>query len=137
LNDYLRPLLHRVLDNLADTVAYGLLPPAARSDPVMWVRREHNSVADHLCNKTMDTLKCDWRKDRGIQRHPGSDVVIFFDGGTRQTCSASAWVLSVLYDGKLVPAVAGGLYFAQPISSFTAEAIALEHATDELQKWLS
>ena len=34
-------------------------------------------------------------------------------------------------------AVAGGLYFAQPISFFTAETIALEHATDELQKWLS
>ena len=39
LNDYLRPLLHRVLDNLADTVAHGLLPPATRSDPVMWARR--------------------------------------------------------------------------------------------------
>ena len=85
----------------------------------------------------MDSLKCDWRKERQISRLLGSNVVVFSDGGTRPTCSASAWVLSVLHEGKLVPAVAGGLYFAQPISSFTAEAIALEQATDELKKWLA
>lgn len=140
LNDHLRPLLHRVLDNLAEIVGFGFLPPVASNDPVLWAKREHNSVADHLCNKTMDNMQGSWREERQVNCRRGDNVVIFSDGGTRSTCSASAWVLCVFLDRngekKLIPVVAGGLYFEKPISSFTAEAIALEHATQELLSWL-
>ena len=115
----------------------GLLPPSSAADPVLWAKRDRNSVADHLCNRTMDTLRCAWSEVRDSDVDPLGNAVIFSDGGTRSDCSASAWVLCILQNGILVPRVAGGLYFNPPISSFAAETIALEKATDELRAWLA
>ena len=65
--------------------------------------------------------------------------MLFSDGGSRSDCSASAWVLCVWATRggkrKLVPAIAGGIFFPEPISSFAAETIALEEATKELKSW--
>ena len=75
----------------------------------MWTRRGNNSVADYLCNRTMDIVKGTWREERQKpdEVDPSSNIVIFSDGGTRTDCSASAWVLCVVetdsHGHKLVP----------------------------------
>ena len=110
---------------------------ASAADPVLWAKRDRNSVADYyLCNHIMDTLQCAWSEVRDPDDLPKGNVVVFSDGGTRTDCSASAWVLCVLQNGVLVPKVAGGLFFKPPISSFAAETIALEQATEELKAWM-
>lgn len=88
----------------------------------------------------MDIVKGPWREERQTTAHPSSNVVIFSDGGARTNFSARTWVVSVLVDAdgvqKLVPMVDAGLYFQEPISSFAAEAIALEQAMLKLRQWL-
>ena len=137
LNEQFRPPLHRIVDNLAEFIGLGLLPPSSAADPVLWAKRDRNSAADYLWNYTMDTLQCAWSEERDSDVDPLGNAVILSDGGTRTDCSASSWVLCVLQNGVLVPKVAGGLYFNPPISSFAAETIALEKATDELRAWLA
>ena len=112
------------------------MPPSTRSDPIRWEHREHNKVADYLCNLTMDVKRCTWRETRNADILLESNLVIFSDGGTRAECSASAWVLCAAIKEATIPILAGGIYFPQPISSFTAEAIALEKATEETIAWL-
>ena len=87
LNAEYRPLLQRTLANLADVVAYGRWPPTMRCDPVVWAKREFNTVADFLSNLSMDVRKDSWRE---VKRGPvsrNSNVVVFSDGGTRKSPS--------------------------------------------------
>ena len=104
-----------------------------------WVNRSKNTVADHLCNRTMDVVKGAWREERNMDIPPGCNIVVFSDGGTRETCSASAWLITAVLHNRGVetysPVVAAGIYFDDPISSFLAEAIALERATVEMLRW--
>ena len=46
LNEQFRPPLYRIVDNLAEFIAQGLLPPSSAADPVLWAKRHRNSVAD-------------------------------------------------------------------------------------------
>ena len=87
----------------------------------------------------MDTKKASWREEREHVRESGDNVVAFSDGVSRNDCSASAWVLCVWATRggkrKLIPVIAAGIFFPAPISSFAAEAVALEEATKELKSW--
>ena len=61
------------------------------------------------------------------------NCMIHSDGGTRATrCSASAWILDVgVFDGEKWVAhhfAMGGTFYAEPISSFSAECLALMEA---------
>ena len=131
------PVVSRINHNIVDLITEGFLPPSARCDPVRWEKREHNKVADYLCNMTMDSKRCTWRDVRHTVAPQSCNFLAFSDGGTRSTCSASAWIICAVLEDKTIPMVAGGIYFEQPISSFTAEAIALEKATVELSFLLS
>eukprot|EP00973_Karenia_brevis_P081730 11330657-Karenia_brevis.AAC.1 len=70
--------------------------------------------------------------DHGLDDTPGS-VICFSDGGCRWgQCAGAAWAIVVgscsnkLWSYTLVRA--GGRYFAEPVSSFVTEAVALEEA---------
>eukprot|EP00959_Pyramimonas_sp_CCMP1952_P040308 843032-Pyramimonas_sp.AAC.1 len=90
LIDSCRPLVHRIVDNTCEVVSCGRLPPEGASDPVRWVNRSQNTMADHLCNRTMDVVKGAWREERNFDIPPRSSIVISSDGGTRATCPACA-----------------------------------------------
>ena len=128
--------MHRVLENDAGFISHGMMPPSDISDPIMWTHRENNKLADYLCNRTMDDVKGEWREVRDYSAERARNVVVFSDGGTRADCSASAWALCVVIGQTLHPVIAAGIFFQVPISSFAAEAIALENATRELRQWL-
>ena len=94
-------------------------------------------IADFLVNYTMD-LGESWRHCNDWPC-PGRDIddcrlVIHSDGGTRaRNCSASAWVAEILVDSpsgiQTHRLASGGTYINNPISSFLAEAMALEEST--------
>ena len=136
LNDNFRPLMHRVLENVAGFISQGMMPPSDIRDPIMWTPRENNKLADYLCNRTMDDVKGEWREVRDYSAERARNVVVFSDGGTRADCSASAWALCVVIGQTLHPVIAAGIFFQVPISSFAAEAIALDNATREFRQWL-
>ena len=69
-----------------------------------------------------------------------ANFVMHCDGGTRMgTCSAAAWVLEAhlqTHRGRQIVRLAQkGVYMAEPISSFTAELIALEDCAVSFERF--
>ena len=103
-------------------------------DIVFWHKRAWNLRADYLVNYTMDE-QTSWFQ-RGPLPEAGlanSNLIVHMDGGTRAgKCSAAAWCIeAVAHYGSYittVPVILAGTYIQDPISSFTAEALALEEA---------
>ena len=54
LDDQYRPLLTRVVERIADLLANVWVLPQMWDDPVRWMPREYNKVADGLADLTMD-----------------------------------------------------------------------------------
>lgn len=139
LNDSYAPLFTRVLDNLKGIFQEGFVPPRTVDDPVLWVDRGRNKLADYLCNVTMDR-KRSWRKERSIDMPPEFNVVAVSDGGARPHCSACGWAVGICFlaDGiqKFEPLIVAGTYLDPWVNSFLAETLALEHATLEMKKWM-
>ena len=134
---YIICLIYIHIQSLGCILDSGWLPPHDWGDPVTWRRREQNTAADHLVNYTMDT-RASWSEclDWPFPGHRLSDcnVILHADGGTRsRQCSASAWVLDVgIFTStgwKFEPLVFGGHFYDEPISSFTAEALALAESS--------
>eukprot|EP00959_Pyramimonas_sp_CCMP1952_P435224 9113300-Pyramimonas_sp.AAC.1 len=78
---------------------------------------------------------------QGVALH-SCNVLVHADGGTKaQSCSATGWVVEVgrFIDGawNFGPVAMSGSFFATPISSFQAEALALEECAVFLQKLLT
>ena len=106
------------------------------ADPIVWHRREYNKIADYIANHTVDVKKT-WHKEC---RHAQPDLdlqeasfIFHSDGGTRaEQCSSAGWFLeAVVVRNDLrytFPIALHGQYFAEPISSFLAEAMALDEA---------
>ena len=111
-----------------------LTPCTPHDDPVVWQRREYNKKADFIFNYTMD-CQMDWQRCYGsllADLDLGNvNWICHSDGGTRgSSCSAAGWIIEVVLtrDGVQYtrPVMMGGTYFSVPVSSFVAEAIALE-----------
>ncbi len=137
LNDSYLPLFTRILDNLRDIFKEGFVPPRLVDDPILWVKRDKNKLADYLCNVTMDR-KRSWRKERSIDMPSKYHWFAVSDGGARPQCSACGWAVGIcfLVDGayKFEPLVVAGEYLDPRVNSFLAEALALEQATLEMKK---
>ena len=108
----------------------GWAPPRRWKDPVTWKPRGYNKIADYLVNATMD-LEASWTRQLQDIPADGCNIICHSDGGTRiGRCSAAAYIVEarVERDGVLTTSVLamGGLYMNRPVSSFLAEAIALE-----------
>ena len=130
----LAPIFDRMTKMLFELILRNWSPHDCIADPITWQRREHNKKADFIVNHTMDR-KQDWKREF---QPPFSDftlrdanLICHSDGGTRgEACSAAGWIIeaSVTRDGaiSIFPLVWCGKYFAEPLSSFLAEAIAVE-----------
>ena len=46
-----------ITENLKSAIFMGWRPPRPGDDPVLWQKRDHNRMADHLVNATMDMQK--------------------------------------------------------------------------------
>ena len=109
---------------------------------VEWRPREYNSVADHLCNVTMDSGLCIDQSfpdclRRALDR--GSNLQIYSDGGFRSpNQAATGWALyeCSCEDGcvrfKLLAQGSAALKSCR--SSFEAEVLALEAAVLNLAR---
>ena len=123
----------------------GLLPNCPHLDPVIWRKREFNKKADFLVNHTMD-VRGSWHQvcpipfpDLSLSE---ANFIIHFDGGTRgDDCSAAAWILEArVHRDKTVvefPVMLCGKFMCPAVSSFMAEAIALESCTEIFSKFVS
>ena len=108
---------------------------------MVWHKRELNVVADFLANYTMDIGRT-WIRELEWP-FPGKsltscNLVAHSDGGARaHSCSSAAWIVEagILADGQWIfkPVAMAGTFMSQFISSFTAEAIALEECTRYLR----
>ena len=132
--DSLLPVLERITDAMFQLISIGWTPATCIADPVMWHRRESNQIADFLANFTMESGES-WLKEIAPTVRDFSpceaNFICHSDGGTRKgSCSAAAWVVeaSVVRDNRrhTLPLAFRGIYFSTPVSSFTAEAVALD-----------
>ena len=107
-------------------------------------RRENNRIADFLVNYTMD-VGTGWQRDVPPALSDFSvleaNFIVHSDGGTRAgSCSAAAWFAeAVVWRGgrrHLFPLRMCGVYIETPVSSFSAEALALEDAVNYLSQLL-
>ncbi len=137
LNDSYVPLFTRILDDIRDIFKEGFAPPRLVDDPVLWVDRGKNKMADYLCNVTMDRKKS-WRKERSIDMPLDFNWFAVSDGGARPLCSACGWAVGICFVvdrlQKFEPLVVAGTYLEPRVNSFLAEALALEHATLEMKE---
>ena len=134
--DDLFPVFERLTSTMFQMISAGWTSARHIADPVIWHRRENNQIADFLANFTMETgeswlkeiepVVCDFSPDE-------ANFICHSDGGTRKgSCSAAAWVLeaSVFKDNHRhsFPLAFRGIFFSTPVSSFTAETVALDDA---------
>ena len=72
-------------------------PPHILGDPVIWMRRVHNKVADGLADFAMDK-QVSWEKRYVITKPPHkSNLCIYSNGGRRSsTCASSAFVVGLV-----------------------------------------
>ena len=137
-------MFSRMLYNLFDLIAIGWTPADTVEDPILWHRRCFNEISDYIVNHTMD-IKRSWYQrfqppfeDYDIFR---SNLLVHTDGGTRAgECSASAWYVEacIVQSGRELkfPLAMSGTYLEAPVSSFTAEAIALDESIEFVRKLL-
>ena len=132
----LSKMFTKIIDRIDMVLGDDWLPPQAWDDPIIWRPRGRNTVADHLANYTMDSQKSwaecfEWPFPG--RRLDECNVMIHSDGGTRRhASSASAWILQVgTLSGtnwEVKTLAMGGTYHEKPMSSFTAETLALAEA---------
>ena len=134
-------MLQRIVARLARWIGAGWHPLTPWGDPVSWNRRTGNVVADALANRAMDIGE-DWKS---ILDFPHSllgqrcNFLFHSDGGTRVgQCSGTGWILEAFAPDRVLPyrVAAAATFIACPISSFTAECLALDHATEAFDRFL-
>ena len=130
----LAPIFERMTQNIFELLGAGWTPECQVADPVLWQRREHNEIANHIVNAAMDA-KADWYKrfdppfvDFKINE---ANFICHSDGGTRgELCSAIGWIVEciVFRNGTFhqFPYAIAGTFLKDPVSSFLAEAMALD-----------
>ena len=130
-NDGLQECFESMLSNLEGLLEEGRFSSGLWNDPVKWAPREHNIVADYLCNYTMDHQK-NWHQVYAECLPADFNLLVHSDGGARATCGAAAWIVEACFlEGDTFvtrPVASSGVYLDGRISSFDAEAWALYHA---------
>ena len=138
-NPSLAPMFERISRIIFSMFDSGWRPARDIDDVICWHRREWNVRADYLVNYTMDIRKSWFQRGRiSAEDFANANILVHTDGGTRAgTCSAAAWcVEAVVRKGGCevtIPVLLAGTFITDPISSFTAEAIALEEAVEAVR----
>ena len=123
----------------------GWTPPSPWGDPVVWTSRDGNILADAVVNAAMDRghdVKHVFPLPRSVLGQRACNFVFHSDGGTRaERCSGAGWTMDASVtatDGvaNTHRVAAAATYLAQPTSSFKAECIALDLATEAFQRFL-
>ena len=115
----------------------GWRPPQLAEDPVQWMPRKHNKVADGLADLTMDRM-CSWSKRYPTKLGPNyANIVIQSDGGRRsETCAAASVIIWIfgMFEGETLyqPWYAEGVYIPVDVTVFQAEMIALDRAIERV-----
>ena len=108
-------------------------------DPIQWMPRKHNKVADGLADYTMDT-GASWSKTFPVQLNLlRANIIVQTDGGKRGGVCAAASVVIGLFtmcDGNMIyePFYAEGIFLTGAVSVFQAEAIAVESGARKLSQ---
>ena len=108
-------------------------------DPVRWMHREYNNVANGLADLTMNRRSSWSRQFSPTRLASDCNVIVQTDGGVRNgDCASAAFIIGfcgrclegTFYD----PILAQGTFIATQCSSFAAEAIALDKATAAVKR---
>ena len=127
------PILSRILDRIAGHLACQWTPPYLWDEPVRWLPRSYNKVADGLADLTMDRRET-WTRRFASGGISGSNLIVQTDGGLREgDCAAASFIIGCWRMGKYEPLVAHGTYLKCSCTLFQAEAIALDEATAAVQ----
>lgn len=138
---YFVPAFTRCTNNLVSILDLGWKTAQSYTDPIVWVSRNFNSVADRFATNTMrkgTSWNRIWRENFHGTR--GNNLTGFSDGGSRDDwgVSASAWVIGTNTgegDGQhWKPLVAGGVFFNKTNSSFMVETVAADNMIADLHK---
>ena len=141
-NPDLRPPFERMSKNMFNLLALGYRPSTDIEEPILWHKREWNKrELDHLVNYTMDYKKS-WYQELTPPikfNFKEAQFTIYTDGGTRAgSCSAAAWLCEVrATQGNTIyefPLLMAGTYLDVPVSAFTTEAMALDHALEKMAR---
>jgi hypothetical protein len=144
MSDDLAPILARVTASLFRLFESGWTPVKVIDDPVTWRKRDWNKIADYIVNYTMDVRRSWYQRFdspwEGFTFRE-ANLIIHQDGGTRVgNCSAAGWYMEarVVRERKAYtfPLVMAGTFLETPVSSFLAEAIAIEESTRFVVKML-
>jgi len=127
------PILDRIVRGLVQFYDAGWRPPRSYDDPVVWMNRSHNKVADGLADLTMDRGRS-WAKLFETSIDPReANWVIHTDGDRRSnSCAAASSIVGFLScrNGlfNYEPWFAQGAYLNGGATVFQAEAIAIDEA---------
>ena len=108
-------------------------------DPVKWMKRCNNRVADGLADLTMDTRSTWHKRFDTTLAIDQANIIVQTDGGLREGDSAAAaWIIGLWgHDGggyKYEPLIAHGTFLEADCTVFRAEAIDLDEACAEVQR---
>ena len=87
--------------------------------------------------------KTSWSKLEDIRLPGHFNLLMHSDGGTRPTCSAVAWVVEAIFfdaaaqEWKQMLVAMSTTFLETPISSFTAEALALYQCSDFVKTFIN
>jgi len=129
-----RPLVERILSNILDHIANRWGPPQMWHEPVKFLPRSYNKVADGLADLTMDIRKSWERRFATTMKVCAANIVVQTDGGLREgDCASAAWIIGLWGENGYEPLVAHGTYLSSMCTVFMAEAIALDEAAAEVR----
>ena len=129
-------IFERIANHIVALYGFGWRPPRLSDDPVVWMARSHDKVADGLADLTMDQGRS-WKREYVISQDPlKANWVIQTDGGRRsENCAAAALVIGIwVCNGEKFqyePWFAQGTFLVGGATVFQTEAIALDKAV----KW--
>ena len=136
----LAPMFERITRNIFSMFQSDWRPARDIDDMVRWQQRAWNVRADYLVNYTMESRRSWYQSGRiSTEDLANANFLVHTDGGTRAgTCSAAAWCIeAVVCKGAYAVTttiVIAGTFISDPISSFTAESIALDEAVEAVRK---
>ena len=130
-----------LLDKIADHFQCQWTPPSLCEDPVKWMARSFNKVADGLADLTMDNRKS-WTQRFCTSLAVGdANIIVQTDGGRREAdCAATGFIIG-LWDTKsgtklYEPLMAHDTFMDNDCTVLVTEAIALDEATAAVQQIL-
>ena len=133
------PLLTRVLNRFVDHFRCKWHPPQKWKDPVRWMPRAFNKVADGLTDHTMDRRSSWQHRYATTQTLAEANIIIQTDGGLREEdCAAAGWIIGLwsVESELFEPFEVGGVFLENSCTVFMADALAIDEASAIVQRLL-